>query len=140
MSKPMWTGRFTKAIDKAVNDYNSSLPFDCRMYRQDIRGSIAHSQMLAKQGIISEKDAEDIKNGLLSIEADIDSGKLTFDSDAEDIHMFIEAELTNRIGDAGKRLHTGRSRNDQVALDQRLYLVDESSDIIMTLDNLNCWF
>ena len=136
MSKPMWTGRFTKAIDKAVNDYNSSLPFDCRMYRQDIRGSIAHSQMLAKQGIISEKDAEDIKNGLLSIEADIDSGKLTFDSDAEDIHMFIEAELTNRIGDAGKRLHTGRSRNDQVALDQRLYLVDESSDIIKTLDNL----
>ncbi|SCW27944.1 argininosuccinate lyase [Ruminococcaceae bacterium YRB3002] len=136
MTKPMWSGRFTKAIDKIVNDYNSSLPFDCRMYKQDIRGSIAHSQMLAKQGIISGEDAEAIKTGLLSIQEDIDSGKLTFDSDAEDIHMFIEAELTKRIGDAGKRLHTGRSRNDQVALDQRLFLVDESSEIINSLTGL----
>ena len=136
MAKKMWAGRFEKATDKEVNDYNSSLPFDCKMYSQDIEGSIAHSQMLAKQGVISQKDAEDIKSGLLSIKEDIESGKLTFDSDAEDIHMFIEEELTNRIGDAGKRLHTGRSRNDQVALDQRLYMVDEAGEIIELLDGL----
>ena len=136
MAKKMWAGRFEKATDKEVNDYNSSLPFDCKMYSHDIEGSIAHSQMLAKQGVISEKDAEDIKSGLLSIKEDIESGKLTFDSDAEDIHMFIEEELTNRIGDAGKRLHTGRSRNDQVALDQRLYMVDEAGEIIELLDDL----
>ena len=136
MAKKMWAGRFEKATDKEVNDYNSSLPFDCKMYSQDIEGSIAHSQMLAKQGVISQKDADDIKSGLLSIKEDIESGKLTFDSDAEDIHMFIEEELTNRIGDAGKRLHTGRSRNDQVALDQRLYMVDEAGEIIEMLDDL----
>ncbi len=136
MAKKMWAGRFEKATDKEVNDYNSSLPFDCKMYSQDIEGSIAHSQMLAKQGVISQKDADDIKSGLLSIKDDIESGKLTFDSDAEDIHMFIEEELTNRIGDAGKRLHTGRSRNDQVALDQRLYMVDEAGEIIELLDGL----
>ena len=136
MAKKMWAGRFEKATDKEVNDYNSSLPFDCKMYSQDIEGSIAHSQMLAKQGVISDKDAEDIKSGLLTIKEDIESGKLTFDSDAEDIHMFIEEELTNRIGDAGKRLHTGRSRNDQVALDQRLYMVDEAGEIIELLDDL----
>lgn len=129
MAKKMWAGRFEKATDKAVNDFNSSLPFDCRMYKQDIEGSVAHSKMLAKQGIISQEDADAIREGLLSILADIESGKLTFDSDAEDIHMFIEEELTNRIGDAGKRLHTGRSRNDQVALDQRLYAVDEAKEI-----------
>ena len=129
MAKKMWAGRFEKATDKAVNDFNSSLPFDCRMYKQDIEGSVAHSQMLAKQGIITQEDADKIKEGLLSILDDIESGKLTFDSDAEDIHMFIEEELTNRIGDAGKRLHTGRSRNDQVALDQRLYAVDEAKEI-----------
>ena len=136
MAKKMWAGRFEKATDKEVNDYNSSLPFDCKMYSQDIEGSIAHSQMLASQGVISAEDAEAIKSGLLSIKEDIESGKLTFDSDAEDIHMFIEEELTNRIGDAGKRLHTGRSRNDQVALDQRLYLVDEAGEIVELLDNL----
>ena len=136
MAKKMWAGRFEKATDKEVNDYNSSLPFDCKMYSQDIEGSIAHSKMLANQGVISQKDAEDIRKGLLSIKEDIESGKLTFDSDAEDIHMFIEEELTNRIGDAGKRLHTGRSRNDQVALDQRLYLVDEAGEITEFLDNL----
>ena len=136
MAKKMWAGRFEKATDKDVNDYNSSLPFDCKMYSQDIEGSIAHSQMLAKQGVISSEDAEAIKTGLLSIKEDIESGKLTFDSDAEDIHMFIEEELTNRIGDAGKRLHTGRSRNDQVALDQRLYLVDEAGEIVELLDTL----
>ena len=136
MAKKMWAGIFEKATDKEVNDYNSSLPFDCKMYSQDIEGSIAHSQMLAKQGVISSEDAESIKTGLLSIKEDIESGKLTFDSDAEDIHMFIEEELTNRIGDAGKRLHTGRSRNDQVALDQRLYLVDEADEIVELLDTL----
>ncbi|MCH4153047.1 MAG: argininosuccinate lyase [Saccharofermentans sp.] len=129
MSKKMWAGRFEKATDKEVNDYNSSLPFDCRMYRQDIRGSVAHSQMLARQGVISKKDADDIKSGMDSILSDIESGRLSFNSDAEDIHMFIEEELTNRIGDAGKRLHTGRSRNDQVALDQRLYMCDEALEI-----------
>ena len=132
----MWAGRFEKATDKTVNDYNSSLPFDCKMYSQDIEGSVAHSAMLAKQGVISQEDADAIRNGLLSIKDDIESGKLTFDSDAEDIHMFIEEELTARIGDAGKRLHTGRSRNDQVALDQRLYLVDETEEIIELLDTL----
>ncbi|MBR1797207.1 MAG: argininosuccinate lyase [Clostridiales bacterium] len=136
MAKKMWAGRFKKATDKTVNDYNSSLPFDSRMYAQDIEGSVAHSAMLARQGIISQEDADKIREGLLSIKADIESGKLTFDSDAEDIHMFIEEELTNRIGDAGKRLHTGRSRNDQVALDQRLYLVDESIEIVELLDAL----
>ncbi len=136
MAKKMWAGRFEKATDKTVNDYNSSLPFDSRMYAQDIEGSVAHSAMLARQGIISQEDADAIREGLLSIKDDIDSGKLTFDSDAEDIHMFIEEELTNRIGDAGKRLHTGRSRNDQVALDQRLYLVDEALDVIELLDEL----
>ncbi len=136
MAKKMWAGRFEKATDETVNDYNSSLPFDSRMYAQDIEGSVAHSAMLARQGIISQKDADDIREGLLSIKEDIESGKLTFDSDAEDIHMFIEEELTNRIGDAGKRLHTGRSRNDQVALDQRLYLVDEALDVIDLLDEL----
>ena len=137
MAKKMWAGRFEKATDKDVNDYNSSLPFDCRMYKQDIEGSIAHSAMLSKQGIISEEDAKSIASGLLSIMEDIEDGKLLFDnSDAEDIHMFIEEELTNRIGDAGKRLHTGRSRNDQVALDQRLYLLDETATIIEKLDLL----
>ncbi|MBR6484530.1 MAG: argininosuccinate lyase [Clostridiales bacterium] len=136
MAKKMWAGRFEKATDKEVNDYNSSLPFDCRMYAQDIEGSVAHSAMLARQGIISEEDAFKIREGLLSIKEDIESGKLTFDSDAEDIHMFIEEELTSRIGDAGKRLHTGRSRNDQVALDQRLYMVDEALEIIDLLDKL----
>ncbi|MBO4242101.1 MAG: argininosuccinate lyase [Clostridiales bacterium] len=136
MAKKMWAGRFEKATDKEVNDYNSSLPFDCRMYAQDIEGSVAHSAMLARQGIISEEDAFKIREGLLSIKEDIESGKLTFDSDAKDIHMFIEEELTSRIGDAGKRLHTGRSRNDQVALDQRLYMVDEALEIIDLLDKL----
>ena len=136
MAKKMWAGRFEKATDETVNDYNSSLPFDSRMYAQDIEGSVAHSAMLARQGIISQEDADAIREGLLSIKDDIERGKLTFDSDAEDIHMFIEEELTNRIGDAGKRLHTGRSRNDQVALDQRLYLVDESLEVVELLDEL----
>ena len=125
----MWAGRFSKALDKEADDFNSSLHFDCKMFRQDIGGSIAHAEMLAKQGIITESDSEEIIDGLTGILADIESGKLTFDSDAEDIHMFIESELTARKGDVGKRLHTARSRNDQVALDVRLYLRDEAKKV-----------
>lgn len=136
MSKKMWDGRFQKDTDKAANDYNTSLPFDCRMYAQDIRGSMAHCRMLQKQGILTLSDSGKILSGLSHILSDIDAGILTFDSDAEDIHMFIEEELTRRIGDAGKRLHTGRSRNDQVALDVRLYLLDEIKSIRGLVMNL----
>ena len=129
MSKKMWDGRFQKATDKDVNDFNSSLPFDCRMYSQDIRGSMAHCKMLAKQNIISKEDESAILQGLQGILSDMEAGLLPFTNEAEDIHMFIEEELTKRIGDAGKRLHTGRSRNDQVALDIRLYIKDECVEI-----------
>lgn len=125
----MWAGRFSKEVDEGVNAFNSSISFDARMYKQDIAGSIAHATMLGEQGIISMSDSLEIIGGLKEILADIDSGKLVFDPNAEDIHMFIEAELTKRIGDAGKRLHTSRSRNDQVALDIRLYLRDEIKEI-----------
>ncbi len=120
----MWAGRFKKEADSKVNDFNSSISFDARMYRQDIRGSIAHATMLGKTGIIAATEADKIVDGLTGILADLDSGALAFDPDAEDIHMFVEAELTKRLGDTGKRLHTARSRNDQVALDIRLYLRD----------------
>ena len=126
----MWAGRFQKTLDKKADDFNSSLRFDCRMYAQDIRGSIAHATMLESVGILSKEDKELIINGLQGIKADIDNGILTFDNDAEDIHMFVEAELTKRIGDAGKRLHTSRSRNDQVAVDIRLYLRDEAETVL----------
>ena len=132
----MWAGRFSKALDKEADDFNSSLHFDCKMYKQDIQGSIAHAQMLAKQGIITQNDCEEIIDGLSSILDDIIAGNLTFDSDAEDIHMFIESELTARKGDVGKRLHTARSRNDQVAVDIRLFLRDEAekvNDLLYTL-------
>ena len=132
----MWAGRFSKALDKEADDFNSSLHFDCKMFKQDIQGSIAHAQMLAKQGIITKNDCEEIIDGLSSILDDIIAGKLTFDSDAEDIHMFIESELTARKGDVGKRLHTARSRNDQVAVDIRLFLRDEVekvNDLLYTL-------
>lgn len=125
----LWAGRFTKDTDERVNSFNSSLSFDCRMYKQDIMGSIAHAKMLAKCNIISVDDFDKIEKGLISIKNDIENNVLTFDNDAEDIHMFIEAELTKRIGDAGKRLHTARSRNDQVALDLRLYLISEADEI-----------
>ncbi len=125
----MWAGRFSKEVDKSVDVFNSSISFDARMYKQDIAGSIAHATMLGEQGIISMSDSLEIIGGLKEILADIDSGKLEFDAGAEDIHMFVEAELTKRIGDAGKRLHTSRSRNDQVALDIRLYLRDEIKEI-----------
>lgn len=121
----LWGGRFQCNTDKKVDDFNSSIRFDQRMYRQDIAGSIAHARMLGKQGIIAEQDAEAIIKGLQGIRADIDNGTITFKVDAEDIHMNIEQILTERIGEAGKRLHTGRSRNDQCVLDLRMYLKDE---------------
>lgn len=120
----LWTGRFSKEADQKTNDFNSSISFDSRMYQQDLQGSMAHATMLCACGIISEKDRDEILGGLQGILADIQSGKLAIDPDAEDIHTFVEAELTARIGEAGKRLHTARSRNDQVALDLRLYLRD----------------
>ena len=121
-SKKMWEGRFKKALDSKVNDFNSSISFDQRMYKEDITGSMAHAAMLGRQGIIPKSDSELIIKNLAEILTDIENGNLSFDLEAEDIHMFIEAELTSRIGDAGKRLHTARSRNDQVALDTRMYV------------------
>ena len=121
----LWKGRFKKELSKTTNDFNSSIPFDSRMYREDIEGSIAHATMLGKCGIISEESSADIIEGLRGILADIESGALKIDMEAEDIHTFIEGELTKRIGDNGKRLHTSRSRNDQVALDVKLYLKKE---------------
>ena len=132
----MWAGRFSKALDKTADDFNSSIHTDCRMYRQDIKGSMAHASMLAAQKIIADDDCELILSGLEGILRDIDSGLLKIDMDCEDIHMFVEAELTKRIGDAGKRLHTARSRNDQVALDIRMYLRDESAQIISLIKSL----
>ena len=126
----MWAGRFAKALDSQADDFNSSIRFDSRMYKQDIKGSMAHAAMLSARGIISADDADAIIAGLETILADITAGTLPIDDSAEDIHMFVEAELTKRIGDAGKRLHTARSRNDQVALDTRLYLRDEINEIV----------
>ncbi len=125
----MWAGRFEKALDKQADDFNSSIHFDCRMYKQDITGSMVHAMMLSRQGIISSDEAEVIINGLSGILEDIENGDLQIDMNAEDIHMFVEAELTKRIGDTGKKLHTARSRNDQVALDVRLYLAQECEEI-----------
>ncbi len=132
----MWAGRFEKASDKIADDFNSSIHFDSKMYKQDIRGSMEHASMLCKVGILTEEDFGKIFAGLTGILNDIESGELAFDMNAEDIHMFIEAELTKRIGDAGKKLHTARSRNDQVALDLRLYMRDESFEVITLLKQL----
>ena len=125
----MWAGRFAKALDKQADDFNSSLSFDRRMYKQDITGSMAHATMLGARHILSEADVALILDGLQGILDDLESGKLLFDEQSEDIHMFVEAELTARIGDVGKKLHTARSRNDQVALDLRMYLRDEVRDV-----------
>ena len=116
----MWAGRFKEEVDEKVNDFNSSISFDARMYRQDITGSIAHATMLGKTGIIELSESQALVEGLKGILEDIEQGKLEFDPTAEDIHMFVEAELTKRLGDTGKRLHTSRSRNDQVALDFKM--------------------
>ncbi len=132
----MWAGRFSKSLDKLADDFNSSIHFDSRMYKQDITGSIAHATMLAAKGIISVSDSELIVETLSDILEDLEGGKLAIDENAEDIHMFVEAELTKRIGDIGKRLHTARSRNDQVAVDIRLYLRDEANEIIGLIKEL----
>lgn len=132
----LWAGRFSKSLDCKADDFNSSIRFDCKMYKQDIIGSMTHAEMLAKQEIITIEDCKLILDGLSDILADIESGELDIDMTCEDIHMFVEAELTKRIGDAGKRLHTARSRNDQVALDIRMYLRDRSQDIISLLKQL----
>ena len=129
----MWAGRFSKALDSLADDFNSSIHIDSRMYKQDIEGSIAHAAMLCSKGILPKSDTELIISELGVILSEIEEGKLKIDYNAEDIHMFVEAELTKRIGDAGKRLHTARSRNDQVALDIRLYLRDETNEIIKKL-------
>ncbi len=136
MADMMWAGRFSKQVDDRVNDFNSSISFDARMYRQDIQGSIAHATMLGECGIIESSESEAIVAGLKEILADIDSGKLQIDPTAEDIHMFVEAELTKRLGATGKRLHTARSRNDQVALDIRLYLRSEIENISSLTESL----
>ena len=125
----MWDGRAEKATAQIADDFNSSLHFDCRMYRQDITGSMAHAAMLARCGILTPQEAQALTDGLAGILADLDSGALAFDPTAEDIHMFVEQVLTERLGDVGKKLHTARSRNDQVALDLRLYLREEIAAI-----------
>lgn len=137
----LWTGRFQKEISKTTNDFNSSISFDSRMYKEDITGSIAHATMLGQCGIIEKEQAEIICKGLQEILTDIESGKLSIDMEAEDIHTFIEGELTKRLGDNGKRLHTARSRNDQVALDVRLYLrnqIDELKSLVKGLIEVIC--
>lgn len=125
----LWTGRFKKEISKTTNDFNSSISFDSRMYREDIEGSIAHAEMLGQCGIITKEESKDIQRGLKGILEDIEKGVLKIDMEAEDIHTFIEGELTKRLGDNGKRLHTARSRNDQVAVDIKLYLKKEVKEI-----------
>ena len=117
----LWGGRFTKETDELVYKFNASISFDKRFYAQDIRGSIAHVMMLAKQGILTETEKEEIIAGLTGILEDVREGSLEITEEYEDIHSFVEAALIERIGDAGKKLHTGRSRNDQVALDMKLY-------------------
>ena len=125
----MWAGRTDGTTEKIADDFNSSIRFDCRMYRQDITGSMAHAAMLAARNIITQSDADALIAGLEGILNDLDSGKLTIDMECEDIHMFVEQVLTQRIGDVGKKLHTARSRNDQVALDIRMYLRSEIDEI-----------
>ena len=132
----MWAGRSRKETDKLADEFNSSIAVDGRMYRQDIKGSVAHAEMLAGCGIITAGECDAIVQGLKGILADIDSGKLIVSPEAEDIHMFVEAELTARIGEAGKKLHTARSRNDQVAVDMRLYLRDESATVVSLIKKL----
>lgn len=132
----LWGGRFTKETNRLVHNFNASISFDQKFYRQDIRGSIAHVTMLAKQGILSKTDRDIIINGLKGILSDIENGTLEFSPESEDIHSFIEQNLIERVGEAGKRLHTGRSRNDQVALDMKLYTRDELDEIDALLKNL----
>lgn len=137
----LWKGRFKKELAKETNDFNSSIKFDCRMYEEDIKGSIAHATMLGATGIIDKSESDKIVDGLNAILDDINNGRLSIDMEAEDIHTFVEGELTTRLGQTGKRLHTARSRNDQVALDIRLVLmkeIDEISDKLKSLVNVLC--
>ncbi|MBQ4317325.1 MAG: argininosuccinate lyase, partial [Clostridia bacterium] len=130
MAVKMWAGRTAGATDKLADDFNSSISFDSRMYRQDIKGSMAHAAMLGAKGIISQDEADTLISGLDSILNDIESGDLAINMECEDIHMFVEQVLTERLGDVGKKLHTARSRNDQVALDLRMNLREEAETII----------
>ena len=132
----LWGGRFTKETNQLVYQFNASIPFDRRLYRQDIEGSIAHVTMLAKQEILTETECSEIVRGLKGILADIEDGSLLIDEACEDIHSFVETQLIRRIGDAGKKLHTGRSRNDQVALDMKLYIRDEITELDSLLKDL----
>lgn len=132
----LWSGRFKKSTTEQVDHFHSSISFDKRMYKQDIEGSIAHAKMLGKQNIISQQESELIQKTLLEILKDIEDGKVVFEEKAEDIHMNIETILINRIGDTGKKLHTGRSRNDQVALDIRMYLKEEINNIELLIKKL----
>lgn len=132
----MWSGRFSKDTDKNANDFNSSISFDVRLYKYDINGSIAHAKMLNKIGVLSDEEGVSIVNALGNILLSIENGTLKFSSDAEDVHMNIEKMLTDKIGDTGKKLHTARSRNDQVALDLRMYLRDECDDILSLITHL----
>ena len=132
----LWGGRFTKEENALVDHFNASISFDQRFYKQDIRGSIAHVTMLAKQGILTEAEMTEIRNGLEGILADVEAGRLEIDPTAEDIHSFVEATLIERVGDVGKKLHTGRSRNDQVALDMKLYIRDEIGELDALLKDL----
>lgn len=132
----LWGGRFTKETDQLVHNFNASIEFDQKFYKQDIRGSIAHVTMLCKQGILTQEEKETIIDGLTSIEKEIEDGILTINKEYEDIHSFVEAKLIERIGEIGKKLHTGRSRNDQVALDMKLYTKEEIQKINQLLKNL----
>ena len=132
----LWGGRFTGKENELVAKYNSSISFDSRFWREDIKGSMAHALMLGNQGIISHEEADQIHKGLVDIYNDIESGKLSIDMEAEDIHSFVESVLTERIGDAGKKLHTGRSRNDQVALDMRMYARSSAKEVSKLLKKL----
>ena len=132
----LWGGRFTKETDKLVYNFNASISFDQKFYEQDIRGSKAHVAMLARQGILTSEEKDQIEAGLDGILADVRSGKLEITSEYEDIHSFVEGTLTERIGEAGKRLHTGRSRNDQVALDMKLYTRDEIDEMDVLVKDL----
>ncbi|MBQ3168320.1 MAG: argininosuccinate lyase, partial [Clostridia bacterium] len=136
MNDKLWTGRFSKALSDAANDYNASIHFDKRMYAQDITGSMAHAAMLSATHIISKEDGEKIIAELEKILNELNEGVLSFDMTCEDIHSFVEQELTRRLGDAGRRLHTARSRNDQVAVDIRLTLRDETDKVIELLKSL----
>ncbi|WP_312447689.1 argininosuccinate lyase [Lacrimispora sp.] len=132
----LWGGRFTKETNQLVHNFNASISFDQKFYHQDIEGSIAHVKMLAKQGLLTDEDKDKIVKGLMEIREDLESGALVITGEHEDIHSFVEAVLTERIGEAGKRLHTGRSRNDQVALDMKLYTRDEIDELTLLVEGL----